>query len=182
MSGRRFLNTSEFWRYLQLRITAMVWLWESLQYVTARSSRYNWMQLTLQCLLCISSQRSWEAIVSSFSFVICQEPVARGIYKASSLYFWRDRELSTFTDICIYLWYWANTWIFISLYEKDSWPQTAICLLIYTHLRIAKVSTMFIFIITCSYQDFSSLSQFAGLSDYLLHLLLQKLGFSVKLF
>lgn len=126
-------------------------MWQSLQNVTAWSSVCNWVQLTHRYLLAMNSQRNCEAIVSSFSFVIPQELLACGMYKASCWHFWGDR-LSIFTDICIYLGYRTNTQIFISLYEKRLLASDC-CLPIYRHLRIAELSTTFTFIITWSYQD-----------------------------
>lgn len=131
----------------------------------------------------MGSQRSWEAIPSSLSFVVPQDPPACGIYKASCWHCWGDGELAHFTDICIWLGYWANTWIFISLDEKRT-PGLRLLLSPYLqHLRIAKLSTMFTFIITCSYQVKSYLlPPDLPACQNVLHLLLGKLVFGGKLF
>lgn len=128
-------------------------------------------------------QRSWEAIPSSLSFVIPQGPPACGIYKPSCWHCWGNGELSPFPDICICLGYWANTWIFISLDETRT-PGLSLLLSPYLlHLRTAKLSNMFTFIITCPYQVESYLlPPDLPACQNVLHLLLGKLVFSSKLF
>lgn len=37
--------------------------------------------------------------------------------------------------------------------KKGSWPQTAVCLPSNSEMSVDKLSTVFTFIITCSYQD-----------------------------